>query len=192
MEAPIKIGTPNMPGSWYEEFEIGLLDGAFSIHSADPDDVSAMRSLFGNKVGETSLFDSVLEAAIILFNMEELPDEIIEVVAKKKGCVQLGITHLTNRAALSLAKHSGSLLLDSLKEISDEAADLLSKHEGDINFMSLSAISAKSAESFSKHLGDINFSELIFDDEVALILAKKNGTICRQDPVEWTSEFKSQ
>jgi hypothetical protein len=150
-----------------------------------------MRSLFGNKVGETSLFESVFEAAIMLFNMEELPDDIVEVFAKRTGDLQLGITHLTNHAALSLSKHSGNLWLDALTEISDEAADLLSKHQGDINLMSLNAISAKSAESFSKHLGDIDLSELIFDDEVASILAKKNGTICRRDPVEWTSEFKS-
>jgi hypothetical protein len=267
LRSGVEIGTPNMPGSWYEEFEIGLLEGAFSIHSADPNNVFAMRSLFGNKVGETSLFESALEAAskdesksseytdwsdsisdegadilanyegcvslgvtslsdaaasslsksrgllnlpelnqisenglrflseheggIALSSIEELSDEIVEMFAKRKGSLQFGITHLTNHAALSLSKHSGNLCLDSLAEISDEAADFLSKHQGDLSLMSLNAISAKSAESFSKHLGEIDLSELIFDDEVASILAKKIGTICRRDPVEWTSEFKS-
>lgn len=271
LKSGVKVGTPNMPGSWYEEFDISDLAGAFTIHSSDPHDVKAMRSLFGESVGETSYFDNVLGAnlsltyedasesqrymdwsdfisdedaenladydgdvhlgvtslsdlaasslskvrgclvlpelnqisedglqflsehqgGIALSSMEELSDKLIEAFANRTGHLQLGITHLTNHAALSLSKHLGKLCLDSLTEISDEAANLLSKHKGDMSFMSLATISVKSAESFSKHLGDIDFSELVFDDEVALILAKKNGTICERDPVEWTNEYKS-
>ena len=59
LETDCKIGTPNMPGDWHEEFDIALLKGCFSIHSPWPSDIKAMRKLFGRCVGEVSLFDSV-------------------------------------------------------------------------------------------------------------------------------------
>ena len=60
-----KIGTPNMPGEWYEEFDISLLKDCFGIHSPWPSYIQAMRKVFFGEesVGETSLFDSVLEQA---------------------------------------------------------------------------------------------------------------------------------
>jgi hypothetical protein len=58
-----KIGTPNMPGEWYEEFDISLLKDCFEIYSALPSSIRAMREVFPDDVGETSLFDSVLEYA---------------------------------------------------------------------------------------------------------------------------------
>jgi len=60
-----KIGTPNMPGEWYEEFDISLLKDCFGIHSPWPSYIQAMRKVFFGEesVGETSLFDSVLEHA---------------------------------------------------------------------------------------------------------------------------------
>ena len=58
-----KIGTPNMPGEWYEEFDISLLKDCFEIYSASPSSILAMREVFPDDVGETSLFDSVLEHA---------------------------------------------------------------------------------------------------------------------------------
>jgi hypothetical protein len=61
LETNSKIGTPNMPGSWYEEFDIGLLKYCFKIHSPWPSEINAMRNLFGDCVGETSLFSKVLD-----------------------------------------------------------------------------------------------------------------------------------
>ena len=60
-----KIGTPNMPGEWFEEFDISLLKDCFGIHSPWPSYIQAMRKVFfcEESVGETSLFDSVLEHA---------------------------------------------------------------------------------------------------------------------------------
>jgi len=60
-----KIGTPNMPGSWYEEFDMALLKDAFEIHSPWPSYIQAMRKVFFGEesIGETSLFDRVLEKA---------------------------------------------------------------------------------------------------------------------------------
>jgi hypothetical protein len=63
LETDAKIGTPNMPGDWWEEFDVALLKGCFVIHSPWPPDIKAMRKLFGESVGQTSLFDSVMERA---------------------------------------------------------------------------------------------------------------------------------
>jgi len=65
LKTGVKIGTPNMPGDWYEEFDISLLKDCFAIHSPWPSFIRAMRKVFFGEesVGETSLFDSVLEHA---------------------------------------------------------------------------------------------------------------------------------
>jgi len=65
LKTDAKIGTPNMPGEWYEEFDISLLKDSFEIHSPWPTYIQAMRKVFfgEDSVGETSLFDRVLEHA---------------------------------------------------------------------------------------------------------------------------------
>jgi hypothetical protein len=65
LNTDVKIGTPNMPGEWFEEFDISLLKDSFAIHSPWPSYIQAMRKVFFGEesVGETSLFDSVLEHA---------------------------------------------------------------------------------------------------------------------------------
>jgi hypothetical protein len=125
------------------------------------------------------------EGGIALSSIENLSDELISDFAQHSGYLQLGLTHLTDKAADILSKHRGMLRLDSLIEITDTAANALSKHQGDLGFMSLQKISIKSAESFSKHVGDIDFSELEENSEIDQILAKKQGTICGQDPAKF-------
>lgn len=271
LRSGLKVGTWNMPDHWHEEFDISELDGAFSIHSSNPDDIASMIKIFGTSVGETSYFSSVLDAArasmqyapdengriedwsehisneaaeslsthrgdvylgvtslsdlaasslskirgklflpelnqisedglrflsehvggIALNSIEIMSDELIDMFSKCDGLLIVGVRHLTENAAISLSMHKGELIIDSITEITDSAAEALSKHQGDLKFTWLEKISIQSAESFSKHLGDIDFSELIFDNEVASILAKKNGTICERNPVEWTNEYKS-
>jgi len=107
-----QVGTLNMPGDWYEDFDISELDGAFSIHSADPGDVAAMLSLFGHWVGQASYFDSVLEAA-------------------RAG-------PLTIEIAKQFLKNAESIDLSEMTSITDEAAEALSKHEGDLDLGGLS------------------------------------------------------
>lgn len=62
LDTNCKIGTPNMPGDWWEEFDIGMLKGCFHIHSPWPSHIQAMRKVFGECVGQTTLFDRVQEA----------------------------------------------------------------------------------------------------------------------------------
>ena len=50
-----------MPGSWEEDYDISLLQDAFSIHSDNPDDINSMRNLFGDSVGNTDLLNMVLD-----------------------------------------------------------------------------------------------------------------------------------
>ena len=56
-----ELYTPNMPGDWCEEFSISLLKDAFTIHSSDKEDIAAMRSVFGDSVGNTELYDQIVE-----------------------------------------------------------------------------------------------------------------------------------
>ena len=56
-----EVYTPNMPGSWCEEFEISELKGAFTIHSEKATDVEAMRSLFGERIGNVQLITMITD-----------------------------------------------------------------------------------------------------------------------------------
>ena len=60
LETDRQIVTPNMPGEWWEEFDVSDLKGAFTIHSDRAEDIEAMRILFGKAVGNTDLIESVL------------------------------------------------------------------------------------------------------------------------------------
>jgi hypothetical protein len=56
-------GAENMPGSWDEEFDVGLMANSFRIHSGRRADVAAMKLLFGDSVGQTDYFHTVCDAA---------------------------------------------------------------------------------------------------------------------------------
>ena len=56
-----KLYTPNMPGDWWEEFDISLLKDAFTIHSSGKEDIAAMRLVFGDAVGNIELYDQIVE-----------------------------------------------------------------------------------------------------------------------------------
>lgn len=196
LRSGVQIGTPNMPCSWYEEFDIGLLEGAFSIHSADPADVNAMRSLFGECVGETSLFESVLEAApkiidltkarefiendnVDLCAMNAITEDAAEALANYEGSLLLyGLTELSDAAAKALAKHQGTLDLDGLTELSDASAKALAKHQGDLSLNGLTALSDAAAQALAKHQGDLSLNGLTeLSDAATEALAKLQGHI---------------
>ena len=157
LENDREIGTPNMPEEWYEEFHISELREvhAFTIHSDDPEDVQKMRDVFGDHVGNTDLFDVVLE------DETRVPSHITAKIAQQylqnPDSVELWqATSIDEAAAEFLSKqHQGDLAL-GLEELSDAAAESLSKHQGDIRFMFLCGLSDTAAESLSKHQGQIN------------------------------------
>jgi hypothetical protein len=121
----------------------------------------------------------------IVLGLEVMSDELIDAFSKRDGLLNLGVSHLTQNAAISLSKHKGFLCLPCLTEITDEAAETLSEHQGDLNFMFLENLSPKAAISLSNHVGDIEFDCLELTPEIAKILSKKQGTICGKDPIEW-------
>jgi len=63
LDSGAKIGAENMPGSWDEEFDVGLMANSFRIHSGRRADVAAMKLLFGDSVGQTDYFHTVCDAA---------------------------------------------------------------------------------------------------------------------------------
>jgi hypothetical protein len=56
-----RILMPNVPDYYEEEMPVGELKSAFSICSPWPGDIAAMRRIFGERVGDTSLFTRVEE-----------------------------------------------------------------------------------------------------------------------------------
>lgn len=63
LDSGAKIGAENMPGSWDEEFDVGLMASSFRIHSGRRADVAAMKLLFGDSVGQTDYFQAVCDTA---------------------------------------------------------------------------------------------------------------------------------
>jgi CO/xanthine dehydrogenase FAD-binding subunit len=196
LRSGVRVGTRNMPGSWYEDFDIGLLDGSFSIHSANPDDIAAMRSVFGDYVGNTGYFDDVMEAApkvidlqlareflkgdsIDLSEMTSITDEAAEVLSKHEGWLSLGgLTELSDAAAESLSKHKDTLSVDCLTELSDAAAEALAKHEGVLSLNGLTELSDAAAESLSKVQGDLSLGSLTeLSDAAVESLSKAQGSL---------------
>ena len=152
-----QVGTLNMPGDWYEDFDVSELDSAFSIHSADPGDVAAMLSLLGHWVGQTSYFDSVLEAAESASNSDQITLEVAKQFLEDDESTDLSeMTSITDEAAEALSKHQGDLYLNSLTELSDAAAEALSKHQGELSLSGLTELSDAAAEALSKHQGNIS------------------------------------
>ena len=62
LQKDAQIQVPNTPEYYEEETHVESLRNSFSISSPWPSDVAAMRRIFGERVGETSLFECALEA----------------------------------------------------------------------------------------------------------------------------------
>jgi hypothetical protein len=114
-----------------------------------------------------------------LNGLKALSDKAAESLSKYSGTVSLnGLTTLSDAAAESLSKHKGHLSLCGLTTLSDAAVASLSRWEGDLFLYGLTALSDAAAESLSKHVGDlylIGLTEL--SDEAAESLAKHNGQL---------------
>ena len=174
-----QVYTPNMPGDWYEEFDISLLEDAFSIHSDSPDDINSMRNLFGDSVGNTDLLNMVLDEVSGSDEYEEDDENsrVIDVEAAKEilndnasstyEAIEITATEITDEAIELLSKHEGDLWLDGLKELSDAAAESLSNHKGDLWLDALAELSDAVAKSLSKHQGKIHFNSLTKLSDVA-------------------------
>ncbi|MDA8736362.1 hypothetical protein N9M57_03170 [Opitutales bacterium] len=176
-----ELYTPNMPGDWCEEFDISLLKDAFTIHSSGKEDIAAMRSVFGDSVGNTELYDQIVEGedeedqdtdgelvaaidcevaqrfiedadSIDLSAASSIDEAAAVVLSKFEGWLCLdGLTELSDSTVEVLAKQEGTLSLDGLSELSDAAAEALSKHEGTLYLNGLTELSDAAAEALSNH-----------------------------------------
>jgi hypothetical protein len=201
LESDRQIGTPNMPGDWWEEFDVSDLNGAFTIHSDRLEDVEAMRGLFGESVGNTELFeeagdglweedeDGIIDEELAKAFIEdpdnvdlsgtEITDEAAEALSKSEGCLKLnGLTELSDAAAESLSKYKGELGLSGLTELSDAAAESLSKCKGDLHLNGLSELINEAAEFFADHKGCLELSGLTkLSDAMAESFSKHQGDL---------------
>lgn len=176
-----ELYTPNMPGDWCEEFDISLLKDAFTIHSSDKEDIAAMRSVFGDSVGNTELYDQIVEGedeedqdthgelvaaidcevaqrflededSIDLSAASSIDEAAAVILSKFEGWLCLdGLTELSDSTVEVLAKQEGTLSLDGLSELSDAAAEALSKHQDLISLNGLSELSDAAAKALSNH-----------------------------------------
>ena len=182
LRSGVRVGTRNMPGSWYEDFDIGLLEGSFSIHSANPDDIAAMRSVFGESVGDTGYFYDVMEAAPNIIDLalaqEFLKDDSIDLSE---------MTSITDEAAELLSTQKGGVLeLDGLAAINPEVAFCLASREGGLSLQGLEEIDVETARALATHQDYddddgcryglyLNLQRI--PQQVIDILSRKNGTI---------------
>lgn len=160
-----KICAPNMPGHWSEEFNVGLLKEAFSIHSADPDDVDAMRRLFGEEIGETSLFDQAFNA----LNAAKEHCQVVEVLYRPGA--ELFVRH----------PNPDPFWIENLRGISPGAAQILAGYSGDdlyFGAMEDAFMTSRFAEAIARFKGrSLGFGEniRILPDECARHLAEFKG-----------------
>ena len=167
LDSDRKIGTPNMPGHWYEEFDISRLQGAFTIHSQRAEDIEAMRSLFGDAVGNTELIDCVLDNA----------DENEESSYEEDGEV-VSVDHITLGVAEQFLKNEDSVDLSEATSMDDDAAEVLSKHNGELSLNWLSSLSEAAAESLAKHEGVLELPAHEYSDAIVSYISRHQGVLC--------------
>ncbi|MDB4630649.1 hypothetical protein OAF87_02720 [Akkermansiaceae bacterium] len=140
LDSDRQIGTPNMPGDWWEEFDISELKGAFTIHSDRAEDVGAMRGLFGGAVGNTDLFE---EAGDGLWDEEDEDDEDEEDDREQPEFIDLAVAqrYKDNVASINLASATG---------IDDDAAALLGEIEDEIDLSGLTELSHVIVDNLTK------------------------------------------
>jgi hypothetical protein len=191
-----ELYTPNMPGDWCEEFSISLLKDAFTIHSSDKEDITAMRSVFGDRVGNIELYDQIVEGedeedqdttgGLVAVIVAVIDREVAQRFMKDEGSIDLSAaSSIDEAAAVILSKFEGCLFLDGLTELSDVAAEALSKHKGDLGLNGLTELSNAAAEALSKHEGWLCLDGLTeLSDVAAEALSKHEGDLALEGLTE--------
>ncbi len=157
-----EVYTPNMPGSWCEEFEISELKGAFTIHSEKVEDVEAMRKLFGERIGNVQLItmitDMVADELAEESDDDDNDDSDEEIPAR--GHTHLK-THTEFHAAhedylIQLLVEGGHLTPEHVAEIRGKLGDDgLIQHFLDHGDVTETAIAEVSAANVGTHVADL-------------------------------------
>jgi hypothetical protein len=190
---------PHETKSYYKR-DVGILQQAFTIHSDKPEDVASMREQFGESVGDTRLFDSVIErdgwGCPTIIHEESareflhdplsedwseatgIEDDAAELLSNYEGDLFfLELVDISDAAIESLSKHRGNLTFGSLTELSDAAAESLSRHQGRLRLDCIESLSDAAAESLSKHEGVLCLGIYELSDAAAEALSKHKGDL---------------
>jgi hypothetical protein len=194
------IAIPQHETRSYHERDVRILQRAFTIHSDKPEDVASMREQFGKSVGDTRLFDSVIErdgyGSPTIIDEESareflndplsedfseasgIEDDAAELLSNYEGDLFfLELVDISDAAIESLSKHRGNLTFGSLAELSDTAAESLSKHQGRLRLDCIDSLSDAAAESLSKHEGVLCLGIYELSDAAAEALSKHKGDL---------------
>ena len=136
-----------------------------------------MRSVFGDSVGNTELYDQIVEG-------EDEEDQYThgELVAA-----------IDCEVAQRFLEDEDSIDLSAASSINDVAAEALSKHEGELCLNGLTKLSDVAAEALSKHKGDLYLDGLTeLSDTAAEALAKHEGKIGFMNPAEWVASLREE
>lgn len=114
---------------------------------------------------------------------QQIDDDAAKVLASRKGWTYLdlgGLTKLSDRAAVALARHKGCLILDGLASLTTTAAAALAKHRDIVKLNGLTSLSPQAA----KALASANHGSPLFldglkrlSDEAAQALARRKGLL---------------
>jgi hypothetical protein len=201
------IIPPHEAESYFNTTDVKILQRAFTIHSDKPEDVASMREQFGESVGDTRLFDSVIkrkgyfsptiiredDARDFLRDplMEDcseatgIEDDAAELLSNYEGDLFfVELVDISDAAIESLSKHRGNLTFGSLTELSDAAAESLSKHQGRLTLATIGSLSDAAAESLSKHEGVLCLGLYELSDAAAQALSKHKGDLFLDDILE--------
>lgn len=114
-----------------------------------------------------------------LDGLKALSDKAAESLSKFSGTVSLnGLTTLSDAAAESLSKHKGHLSLCGLTTLSDAAVGSLSRWEGDLFLYGLTSLSDAAAASLAKHKGQLSLDGLpTLSEAAAESLSNHKGSL---------------
>lgn len=191
LKSKYELYTPNMPGSWCEEFDISLLKDAFTIHSSDKEDIAAMRSLFGDSVGNTDLYDQIIglieeEFEQLFFGDDDLllTERHVEFIMNHPKIEQWWIgaaTGITEAGAKLLSRYKGEICFEvfDLSKLDDSVFPLFQKYKCEMLAFPIKMVNVDSALKLKKvpNLCLYSIDDENLSDEVAEVLAKHEGKL---------------
>ena len=121
-----------------------------------------------------------------------ISDEAAEILSNHQGKVYLGVTSLSDSAAMSLSKIKGELILPELNEISEDGLRFLSHHEGGIALSSIGDLSDDLIDAFAKRSGYLNIGLTHLKNHAALLLSKHRGDLHLDSLTEISDEAAEQ
>lgn len=112
-----------------------------------PQDTKTIRTLTVEQARELAKGSIILH----LEGLTELPPDVARALAPFKGTLVLGVTELSDEAAMELAMGKGDeLQLERITRLSDKAAVALAMYEGNLSMNRLTTLSPKAAKAFAR------------------------------------------